>query len=291
MRKAIPEIICARGPNLSRICSIIAGLYLSFHCVPGLYGATVMFGILQGGSFTNLADGTDYEEFRAEFVSAGHTLKPGFMLRPSELVGVDILGVKIPVSSSQNFRPEEISAIHDFVAAGHNLLVVGEVGGGADTIANFNALVSAYGIVYGANLGNPSLETVNGFIPHEVTAGVNLVGIFGGRPMSSISSPSIDLTLPSGDADILAVVEGMNGSGRAVFVSDHSWWRDGDAYHSISFGDNRRLLQNTINYLSVPEPSALIYWGVAAAIVWRQRRCPKQRQTKVFEEGPEKPLQ
>jgi hypothetical protein len=219
----------------------------------------------------NLATGTNFDDFRATIVAEGHTLVNLNSFTATDLAGIDALIVRQSPRIPGVFGSAEISDIHAFVTAGHGLLVMAEGGFSSDsTVANINSLASPFGITYGASPLHGEGFTVNGFLPHPVTLGVNTIGVDFFRPMVSISAPALDLTLLSGDNDILAAVNGINGRGNVVLLSDISLWVDADVQsdRTITFGDNRLLLQNTISFVAVPEPSIFLLAVVGGLMVW-----------------------
>jgi PKD repeat protein len=99
---------------------------------------------------------------------------------------------------------------------------------------------------------------VRGFVPHPVTDGITSIGVDFQRPLLSMRSPAVDLTLGSGADDILAAVWGQQGAGNVVLISDVSLWGNATD-RSIDFGDNRLLLLNILAFITshtaIPPPN------------------------------------
>jgi hypothetical protein len=176
-------------------------------------GATIVIDARHGGASDgspqhNIATGANYDELRASIIAGGNTLVPRTAFTSADLAGSDALILRETRAISDNYTVEEIAAIHSYVAAGHGLLVAAEGGGffTPDVIGVLNELVAPYGIVYGDTRGHSSGGVVTGFVPHPITAGIDTVGVLVDHPMSSITSPAVDLTVGGGEDNILAAV-------------------------------------------------------------------------------------
>jgi hypothetical protein len=223
------------------------------------------------GSFESLWE-TDYDDFRAAISSAGHVLVPLSSFTTSNLTNLDAVILLQPFYPEGVFTTDEISAVHSFFQAGHGVLVIANQGSGTDsTVQNFNVLAGAFGVTYADTALHPNGYTVTGFVAHPVTVGVNSIGVDYDRRLSGISSPAQDLTLLAGENEILAAVRGTNGQGNVVLVSDSNMWTDLDAHddRNLAFGDNLRLLQNSIAFITPPrlaiaataDQQLQLFWG------------------------------
>lgn len=210
-------------------------------------------------------------------VAAGHTLVNLSSFTAAALAGVDALIVRQSPNTAGIFNSGEISSIHAFVNSGHGLMVLGD--GGFDTnstTGNLNILAAPFGVSFGDLVAHGEGFTITGFILHPVTNGITSIGMDFYRPLTGISAPAQDLTLLSGDDNVLAAVNGINGAGNVVLLSDTGLWSDADSSsdRTIAFGDNRLLLENAIAFVVVPEPSAwllAITGGLIVPIFFRRR--------------------
>lgn len=190
-----------------------------------------------------LATGGSFSSFRATITGEGHTIVPLTSFDAATLAGLDGVILNTPYSvNSANYTPSQMTALRSFaqravftsdgslwandgiigadrpIGFGDNrqllinavnfisakgILAVGENGSGFE-VANFNALVAPYGITYVAVATDASGRTVTGFVAHPVTAGINTLGVDFQLPMT-VTSPAVDLTLGSGQDNILAV--------------------------------------------------------------------------------------
>jgi hypothetical protein len=242
----------------------------SFKGVIGLFGSFTAI-VLSGTAATigldtrnrdtseNLS-GKDYEEFRATITAAGHRFVYITSFSTTNLTDMNALIVLQPFYESDRFTSNEIAAIHSFVKAGHGLLLIAE--GGSETsltVENFNSLCGSFGATYADTVLHANGYTVTGFVAHPVSLGVNSIGVDYDRSLVGIVNPATNLTLLSGENDILAAAIGTNGGGNVVFVSDLTMWIDLDVQdgRDITFGDNRRLLQNIISFITPPHLSVV----------------------------------
>jgi hypothetical protein len=225
---------------------------------------------------TIFATGDEYDSFRATITSLGHTIVPISSFEAEDLGGLDCLMLKQPysVNSPAGFSDSEISAIHAFVDSGGGLVVHAEGGtGSGDYVDNLNSLVAPYGVVYADLATANSGVTIIGLEAHPVMEGVARIAVDYQRKLISITPPAIDLTIKSGEYDVLAVVNGIGGAGNVVMLSDTTLWIDPEAgtSYSIITGDNRLLLENIIMF-TVPEPTTILLLCMGSLALLMKRR-------------------
>lgn len=248
----------------------------------GASAATIGIDARNGGANANLALGSDFGFFRGAVTSSGNTIVNLFSFNTTDLASLDALILTQAMDPGPSeYSIAEISAVHNFVANGHGLLVVGEGGLSSDaTVPNLNSLVMRYGVTYaGVPLGG-SGDFVGSFATHALTIGLGTVGVDFYRPLSLIASPAVDLTLAG--PDFLAAVNGVGGSGNVVLIGDSSMWADPNflgvgSDTPINFGSNRLLLQNTLSFITVPEPSSCTLLVMGALAFFRLRKFGKTR--------------
>lgn len=227
---------------------------------------------------TIFATGDEYDSFRVTITSLGHTIVPVSSFETEDLVGLDCLMLKQPysINNPTGFSDSEISAIHDFVDTGGGLVVHAEGGTGSDDfVDNLNGLVSPYGVTYADLATANSGVAITGLMAHPVTDGVTMIGVDYQRKLISITSPAIDLTIKSGEYNVLAVVNGIGSAGNVVMLSDTTLWKDPEAgsNYSIISGDNRLLLENIVQF-TVPEPATISLFCLGSLVLLRKRRKP-----------------
>ena len=149
--------------------------------------------------------------------------------------------------------------------------------GSEDFVYNLNSLVSPYGVVYADLATANSGVVITGFVAHPVTNSVNMIGVDYQRKLISITSPAIDLTIKSGEYNVLAVVNGAGGAGNVVMLSDTTLWKDPEAgsNYSIISGDNRLLLENIVQF-TVPELTTVWMLFLGSLALLRKRRRPER---------------
>jgi hypothetical protein len=177
-------------------------------------------------------------------------------------------------NSPAGFSSSEISAIHAFVDGGGGLVVHAEGGtGSGDFVNNLNSLVSPYGVVYADLATANSGVTITGLVAHPVTDGVTMIGVDYHRKLISITSPAVDLTIKSGEYNVLAVVNGIGGAGNVVMLSDTTLWKDPEAgsNYSLITGDNRLLLENIVKF-TIPEPTTVSLLCLGSLVLLSKRR-------------------
>ncbi|MHC4205739.1 MAG: PEP-CTERM sorting domain-containing protein, partial [Planctomycetota bacterium] len=222
------------------------------------------------------ATGDKYDTFRATITALGHTIVPVSSFEADDLVGLDSLMLKQPYSenSPAGFSENEISAINSFVNDGGGLVVHAEGGTGSeDLVDNLNSLVSPYGVIYSDLATANSGVMVTDLVTHSVTDGVTEFGVDYHRRLVSITSPAIDLTIRSGEYNVLAVVKGIGGAGNVVMLSDTTLWIDPEAgsNYSLRTGDNQLLLENIVQF-TIPEPATVLLLCLGSLLLMRKRR-------------------
>jgi hypothetical protein len=250
--------------------SIIIATPASHASIVGLDGRNGMY------DSTIFATGDEYDSFRETITALGHTIVPVYSFETADLVGLDSLILKQPYleNSPAGFSDSEISAIHDFVDTGGGLVVHAEGGTGSeDFVDNLNSLVSRYGVVYADVATANSGVMITGFVAHPVTNSVSMIGVDYQRKLISITSPAMDLTIKSGEYNVLAVVNGIGGAGNVVMLSDTTLWKDPEvgSDYSLITGDNRLLLENIVQF-AVPEPTTVSFLCLGSLVLLRKRR-------------------
>ncbi len=205
-----------------------------------------------------MGTGGDFETYRAVIESKGHTIVPLYDFKAATLAGLDAVVALQPYSQNDHlFAPKEIEAIHDFVSAGGGLVLHADCGVGSDSgLAGLNALASPYGVTFATGQSEGDGHTVTDLVQHPVTAGVSTIGVDYQRRLTGIDPPALDLTRRPDADDVLAAVNGGPvREGNVVCLSDSGLWAsEGDRI--ITFADNRRLLENTMDFIT-GEPPAL----------------------------------
>jgi hypothetical protein len=254
-----------------------AAVFVSFIAASSISHASIIGLDSRNGMYdsTIFATGDEYDTFRATITSLGHTIVPVSSFETEDLVGLDCLMLKQPysVNSPAGFSDSEISAIHDFVDTSGGLVVHAEGGSGSeDFVDNLNSLVSPYGVVYADMATANSGVAITGLVAHPVTNGVTMIGVDYQRKLISITSPAIDMTIKSGEYNVLAVVNGIGGAGNIVMLSDTTLWKDPEAgsNYSIISGNNRLLLENIVQF-TVPEPATVLLLCMGSLALLRKR--------------------
>ncbi|MGA2061806.1 MAG: PEP-CTERM sorting domain-containing protein, partial [Thermoguttaceae bacterium] len=189
-----------------------------------------------------LYSGNKFDTFRSTITGLGDSIVPKSSFIPSDLVGIDGLIVKISYSQDEHpYSPAEMIAIQalaqravfvsdsslwadadsgsdrpitfgdnsrlltnciNYISTG-GVLFIADGGDGFD-VQNFNSLVAPFGISFASSPTDGTGRTVQGFVLHPVTEGVNTVGVDYQLPIT-VASPALDLTLGDGNDNILAV--------------------------------------------------------------------------------------
>ena len=256
----------------------VAIIFISIIIAPSTSHALIIGLDSRNGMYdsTIFATGDEYDSFRSTITGLGHTIVPVSSFETNDLFGLDSLMLKQPYSenSPAGFSDSEISAIHAFVDGGGGLVVHAEGGTGSeDLVNNLNSLVSPYGVIYADLATANSGVTVTGLVAHPVTDGVTMIGVDYQRKLVSITSPAIDLTIRSGEYNVLAVVNGIGDAGNVVMLSDTTIWKDSEtgSNHSLMTGDNQFLLENIVQF-TVPEPATISLLCLGGLALLRKRR-------------------
>jgi hypothetical protein len=225
------------------------------------------------GDTGNVGLGANYSQFRSTLTSSGNSIVNLLSFNSADLAGLDALMVTQPAELDATlYTASEISAIQNFVASGHGLVVIGEGGFNKNlTVPNLNTLVSPYGVTFAGSPLAPSGAYASNFLAHPLTVGLGSVGVDYYRPLSTISPPAVDLTITG--PDFLAAVNGVGGSGNVVLLGDSSMWTNPGAGSDtpINYGSNLLLLQNTISFITVPEPSSYALMAMSL-LAFRSRK-------------------
>ncbi|MFW6153724.1 MAG: DUF4350 domain-containing protein [Planctomycetota bacterium] len=205
-----------------------------------------------------MGTGGDFETYRAVIESKGHTIFFLYDFKPTTLAGLNAMVVLQPYSQNDHlFSPKEIEAVHDFVSGGGGLVLHADCGVGSDGgLADMNTLASPYGVTFSFSESEGEGHTLTDLVPHPVTTGVSTIGVDYQRRLTGIDPPALDLTRRPDADDVLAAVNGGPvREGNVVCLSDSDLWSSGGD-RPITFADNRRLLENTMDFITA-EPPAL----------------------------------
>jgi hypothetical protein len=268
----------SRGCRVVKQSWFFAVIFISIIIAPSISHALIIGLDSRNGMYdsTVFATGDEYDTFRATITALGHTIVPVSSFETEDLVGLDSLMLKQPYSenSPAGFSDSEISAIHAFVDGGGGLVVHAEGGTGSeDLVENMNSLVSPYGVIYADLATANSGITITGLAAHPVTDGVTMIGVDYQRKLISITPPAIDLTIKSGEYNVLAVVNGIGGAGNVVMLSDTTLWKHPEAgsNYSLITGDNRLLLENIVQF-TIPEPATVSLLCLGSLVLLSRRR-------------------
>jgi hypothetical protein len=254
---------------------IIAGI-LALRLIAGAAAEAKTIGLdaVHGYSTESLGTGTWYGEMRNQLQGFGYTLAILQDFSPQSLAACDAIFVSQARESAQMFSTTDISNIQSYVQSGKGLLAIAEAGYSSNaTVFNFNTLIAPYGVTVNSAETSPDGYIVSGFVPHPLTTGVSSVGIDYQRRLISITYPALDLTLGSGESDILAALGGNGSSGNVVIMSDPAPFGHPGDDTNLYQRDNLRLLMNVAAYTTdVPEPATLALLAIAAQTVVRRRK-------------------
>lgn len=192
-----------------------------------------------------LGSGANFDEFRATFFTAGHTITPLTEFTDASLAGLDAIVLLNSYSgNTSHYNPDEVAAIQNFVsdravfvsdssiwddsgsdrpitfgdnrqlltnilnflAPGGGALFVAD-DGGAFEIGPYNELIAPYGVQFATDPIDDSGRTVTNFLLHPITDGIEEVGVDFQLPIT-ITAPDLvlDLTVGDGGDNILAVI-------------------------------------------------------------------------------------
>ena len=214
--------------------------------------------VYNGGSLVN---GNAFRSFRGAIDTLGYELVPLSQFDTIALANLDALIVEQPTRTDDPWSLSEIDAIESFVETGHGLFVMAE-GAWSNLAVNLNSLSTRFGVTYADAGSEGSGYGIDALRPHPVTTGVGGVVVDYQRRLVDISLPARDLTFGEGADDFMAVVDGENGSGNVVFISDSEIFKDAySATQDASIGSfgNRQLLNNVLRYIT-PETPGDIDW-------------------------------
>lgn len=213
-----------------------------------------------------------YNNFSTDMVAQGYTVEAMSTWDPATVMGADVF---VTVTPSLAYSVTELALLHDFVAHGGGLFIIGDrLDVGADIASYFDVTLSNnplvdednyitmdYWIVWNrsANFGN-----------HPITAGVSHIETYYGDglvlyPMHGIpilitdaddhSRWMVGMGVASGIAGIVAF-EYELGLGRIVVSGDGNSWTSDDTDSDGTFnyfdGDNEILARNIMAWLAHP---------------------------------------
>ncbi len=200
----------------------------------------------------NPATSSEYSGFRGILSGAGHTLTTLTSFTTVDLAGVDLLILFHPLSVGSTFGAQEIADVTQFVGSGGHLWFVADAGAqSGSTLPQVNALLAPHGVTVTASELNPTGVAIAGFTAHEVTGGLTAIGLDYHRTLKT-AAPAIDLT--TGNLDVLAAVPSQSGGGRVAVVTDSTFLVNpsAGADHDLLDLDNRRLVQNLVDWFLPP---------------------------------------
>lgn len=196
-------------------------------------------------------------QMRTEMTKMGFDILPLTSFGKDDLAGLCAVIVRqhSELTADNDFKTTEITALHNFVAAGGGLLAIAEGGYSSDKwTSTMDSLLAPYGIGLSSSATDGNGYTITNFIDHPLTRGVTSFGVDFQRCLTQIQPPAMDLTPASGADDALACVDAHDGSGNVVVLSDISCFGDHSGAsgvdRDITFGDNLRLLRNIVNYIT-----------------------------------------
>ncbi|MBL9123078.1 MAG: PEP-CTERM sorting domain-containing protein [Planctomycetaceae bacterium] len=225
---------------------------------------------------------------QAEFVGTTFATSPS--LTPEFLAGVDIL-ILTPASSATTaiapLSTDEQDALLGFVKAGGRALLLAEgenpfIPVAATYMALFGVTLVDDGLT-GLHPGEsiaPAHPIING--PFGEVAGALFYGHGKFSDLGPYATPLAKVS-SNGDITLAAIESGAlgPGSGRVVLMADSTPFFDSDDGGFFVLGEHQALFLNTIQFLSVPEPTTqhllAVGGGLAAigAALGRRRRSPQ----------------
>ncbi|MEC7983599.1 MAG: putative metal-binding motif-containing protein [Myxococcota bacterium] len=137
----------------------------------------------------------------------------------------------------------EATAIADWVYNGGRMLLIG-FHSTQDACEASNSIPYQFGVSCDSTYHSWS-GTTSSFISHPITNGLSLVGGLGGENWV-VQSPAQVLASVNG-YEFIVVVE--HGAGKVVLIADEWPYYNPRGGHSISFGDNRQMVQNIWEWL------------------------------------------
>jgi hypothetical protein len=211
-----------------------------------------------------------------------------------KLDGIDLIIIGCPVN--HYFISEEIKVIVDFVMAGGCLLVVNEYGGDSVQKTNLNELTKYFGIYFEGttirtekfhDTGSSSLPMITDMAQHEINKNVRKI-ILGGCCSIRVASEAFglffsgrdtwidiyddlnNLWIKSKEINVPLIAASVYGQGRVVALGDIDIFSSNPRFGLDSL-DNKRLIQNVIDWLNQPVQSAItIDWILSQVSVHRE---------------------
>jgi hypothetical protein len=228
--------------NLSIIVDVVDGETITTN---NYANKTIRCRFIEGGILFEQAHSTRdislFSEIVNDIESLGFTVETNTdPITPSTLSGYAVLVVPNP---QEDFTIDELNAIHNFVAGGGGLWVIGDE-------RQEDVLASLTGFA-GINWTDAAHDGVcEEIIPHEVTQGVTTVEIDYSVAQIIIDSPDAMavVNLEAGALTMCAVSEPTGYSGRVAGFADEDTMDD----KSINLGDNLLLAENIILWLAAP---------------------------------------
>lgn len=221
-----------------------------------------------------LGTGWRFADFRDTISDMGHSLVPLTTFNSSDIKDLDMLFIVQPYYDTGRFTDDEYNAIWGAVESGMGFVGMGEGGGHTSLeLDSINRLVERYGVVYDVEPRDDKGRIITDLRDSPITENVTAFGVDYQRILSQIIPPAQDLTMGADSDDSLVVIDGIDGAGNVVLLSDASLWRCAalGVDYPIDTLDNRQLLKNIINY-NVPTPSALMILLPVGLLFIRDRR-------------------
>ncbi len=197
-----PSESLATGSNFAQMRSIITAegntiVPLTSFNASDLAGLDAAFFTIHFGA-AGQSDGHPYSASEISAIQAFVGSKAVF-LSDTSLWGVST-GADRDLGSGNNATL--LRNVLSFVGGGGGVFLA-DAANGFD-VANFNDLVSPYGVTYASSPTDGSGRTVSGFVPHPLTQGVTQLGVDFQLPMT-VTAPALDLTTGGGQDNVLAV--------------------------------------------------------------------------------------
>ncbi len=236
-----------------------------------MQGQHIVFDESHSPSWNNYI-ATQYNNFSTDMIAQGYTVEAMPTWNPSTIMSADIF---VTVTPSSSYTPSELAFLHEFVAHGGGLFIIGDR-------LNIGSDIAGY---FKVTLSNDPLSDLNDFIgmdywlywnrsgnfgDHPITAGVSRVETYYGDglvryPMEStplLITDSDDLSRYDNSGNVASGVAGLVafeyqlGLGRIVVSGDGDCWTRADADSDGTFNyfdsDNEVLARNIIHWLAHP---------------------------------------
>jgi hypothetical protein len=215
---------------------------------------------------------TQYNNFSTDMIAQGYTVEAMPTWNPSTIMSADIF---VTVTPSSSYTPSELAFLHEFVAHGGGLFIIGDR-------LNVGSDIAGY---FKVTLSNDPLSDLNDYISmdywllwnrsgnfgdHPITAGVSRIETYYGDglvryPMETIPlliTDADDLSRYDNSGNVASGVAGLVafeyqlGLGRIVISGDGDCWTRADADSDGAFNyfdsDNEILARNIIHWLAHP---------------------------------------